>query len=112
MAKPVPEGMHTLTPHLVVRGAAKAIDFYRRAFGATEIARHPGPKGKLMHAHLTIGDSNLFLVDEMPEMGGDLSPLGYKGSPVTLNLYVEDVDAVFARAVGAGAKVKMPVMDM
>lgn len=109
--KPIPEGFHTITPHLVVRGAAEAIEFYTRAFGAQELARSPGPDGKrLMHAEIKIGDSRLMLVDEYPEYGSK-SPQGLGGSPVTIHLYVEDVDAVFDRAVKAGCKVQMALMD-
>ncbi len=108
--KPVPEGMHTLTPHLVVKGAAKAIDFYTRAFGAREMSRHAGPGGAIMHASLKIGDSTVYLNDEFPEMGA-LSPQSVGGTSVTLTLYVEDADAVFKRAVDAGAAVKMPIAD-
>jgi uncharacterized glyoxalase superfamily protein PhnB len=108
--KPVPEGMRTVTPHLVCAGAAEAIEFYKRAFGAVEIARLPGPQGKLMHAMIRIGDSVVMLVDEFPEMGG-LSPKSLKGSPVTIHLYVVNVDAIVERAVKAGAKITMPVAD-
>jgi len=109
--KSPPPGMHTLTPHLVCAGAAEAIKFYEKAFGAVEEARLPGPNGKLMHALVRIGDSALMLVDEFPEMGS-VSPKALKGSPVTIHLYVDDVDATVARAVGAGARVTMPVEDM
>jgi uncharacterized glyoxalase superfamily protein PhnB len=109
--KPIPDGMHTITPHLVCRNAADAIAFYQKAFGAVEQGRLPGPDGKLMHAMVRIGDSPLMLVDEMPEWGA-LGPQSLKGSPVTIHLYVEDVDAVVARAVDAGAKITMPVADM
>jgi uncharacterized glyoxalase superfamily protein PhnB len=109
--KPVPDGMHTLTPHLVCRDAAAAIAFYQKAFGAVELARLPGPQGKLMHALLRIGDSPLMLVDEIPDWGA-LGPQSLKGSPVTLHLYVEDVDAAVERAVAAGARLTMPVADM
>lgn len=109
--KPIPDGMHSVTPHLICAGAAKAIDFYKRAFDATELMRVPGPNGKLMHASIRIGDSTVMLHDEMPERGA-LGPSALKGSPVTIHLYVEDVDAVAARAVAAGAKVTMPVADM
>jgi uncharacterized glyoxalase superfamily protein PhnB len=109
--KPIPEGMHSLTPHIVCAGAAEAIAFYVKAFNAVEMVRLPGPGGKLMHASLKIGDSTLMLVDEMPDCGA-LGPSSLKGSPVTLHLYVEDVDAAFAQAVAAGAKVTMPVADM
>ena len=108
---PIPEGMHTVTPHLVCAGAGDAIDFYKKAFGATETSRMPGPGGKLMHASIRIGDSAVMLVDEMPEWGS-LGPKALKGSPVVIHLYVDDVDAFTARAVAAGAKVTMPVADM
>src|SRR5262245_38279309 len=110
-AKPIPEGFHALTPSLVVQGAVKAIEFYQKAFGAVEVTRMPGPGGKIMHAQLTIGDSPLMLCDEFPEWE-TFSPLSIKGSPVTIHLYVKDVDAVFKKAVEAGAKPKMPVSDM
>ena len=109
--KPIPDGMHSLTPHLCIAGAAAAIEFYRKAFNAVEVARLPGPNGRLMHAMLRIGDSALMLNDEFPDMGG-LGPKSLKGTPVTIHLYVEDVDAVFAQAVAAGATVRMPIADM
>ena len=105
-----PEGMHSVTPHLVCAGAAKAIEFYKEAFGAVEQARLPGPDGRLMHAAIRIGDSTVMLVDEMPEWGA-LGPKSLKGSPVTIHLYVDDADAFVARAVKAGAKLTMPVAD-
>lgn len=109
--QPIPPDMHTITPHLVCQGAAEAMAFYVKAFGAVELARLPGPDGRLMHGMVKIGDSPLMLVDEYPEMGCQ-GPLALKGSPVTLHLYVADVDAAFARAVDAGARVTMPVADM
>jgi PhnB protein len=109
--KPIPDDMHSITPHLTCAGAAEAIDFYVKAFGAVELMRLPGPAGKLMHAAVRIGDSMLMLADEFPEMGG-LGPNALKGSPVTIHLQVEDVDAVVAQAVAAGATVTMPVADM
>ncbi len=109
--KPIPEGMHSLTPHLICAGAAAAIEFYRKAFGAVELGRLPGADGKLMHAALRIGDSTLMLVDENPAWQA-LGPKALKGSPVTIHLYVPDVDAAVAQAVAAGAKVTMPVADM
>ena len=109
--KPIPDGMHSLTPHLVCAGAADAIEFYRKAFNAVEVTRIPGPGGKLMHAAVRIGDSVLMLVDENPEYGL-LGPKALKGSPVTIHFYVADVDAVVAQAVAAGAKITMPVADM
>jgi len=103
--------MHTVTPHLVCAGAAEAIRFYAEAFGASELTRLPGPDGRLMHAMLQLGDSKIMVVDEMPEWGV-LGPRALKGSPVTLHLFVADVDAAVARAVDAGARVTMPVADM
>jgi PhnB protein len=109
--KRVPEDFHTLTPHLVVRGVADAVAFYRKAFGADELLRNFGPDGKtIMHSELLIGDSRFFLNDEYPDFGVK-SPLDLGGSPITLHLYVEDVDAVFQQAVDAGAEVLMPVAD-
>ena len=109
--KPVPDGMHTVTPHLVCKGAAQAIEFYKKAFGATETGRLPGKDGKLMHAAIKIGDSTVMLVDEMPEWGS-LGPKSLKGSPVTIHLQVEDVDKFAKRAVDAGARITMPIDDM
>jgi uncharacterized glyoxalase superfamily protein PhnB len=109
--KPVPEGMHTVTPHLVCQGAADAIEFYKKAFGAEELRRLAGPEGKLMHAMIRIGDSPVMLVDEFPEWGS-FGPKSLKGSPVTIHLYVEAVDTAFERAVDAGAKVIMPPDNM
>ncbi len=109
--KPVPDWMHTVTPHLVCAGAADAIEFYKKAFDATEMIRLPGPDGKLMHACIRIGDSAVMLVDEFPDWGS-FGPKSLKGSPVTIHLYVEDVDAAFERAVSAGATIKMPLEDM
>ncbi len=109
--KAIPEGMHTVTPHLVCADAAKAIEFYKQAFNATEMMQLPGLDGKLMHACVQIGNSMVMLVDENPQWER-LGPLALKGSPVTIHLQVEDVDAVFAQAVKAGAKVTMPVENM
>ena len=109
--KPIPDDMHRITPHLICAGAAKAIEFYKKAFGAVEEARLPGQDGRLMHAVIRIHGDAVMLVDEMPERGA-LSPKSLKGSPVTLHLYVEDVDAFVKRAVDAGAKLTMPVADM
>jgi uncharacterized glyoxalase superfamily protein PhnB len=109
-AKPVPDDMGTLTPHLVCAGAADAIEYYKKAFGATELARMPGPDGKIAHAMLQIGDSKLMLVDEMPDWGV-LGPKALKGSPVTIHIFVTDVDAAVEKAVAAGATVTMPVAD-
>jgi uncharacterized glyoxalase superfamily protein PhnB len=113
MAHPIPAGHRSITPHLIVKGAADAIDFYTRAFGAKEISRmpFPAPDGtmRLGHAELEIGDSKLMLADEFPEYGG-LGP--GDNSPVTIHLYVTDADAAFAQAVEAGATVSMPLSNM
>src|SRR5262245_65802965 len=103
--------MNTLSPHLVCAGAADAIDFYKRAFGAVEMGRMPGKDGKLMHGLVMICGSSVMLVDENPNWGV-LSPKTLKGTPVTIHLYVDDVDAFVDRAVKAGATVRMPVADM
>ena len=108
---PIPADMHTVTPHIVCAGAAQAIEFYKKAFGATEEARLPGPDGKLMHAMIRINGSAVMLVDENPEWGM-LGPKSLKGTPVTIHLYVEDADAFVARAEKAGATVTMPVAEM
>jgi len=109
--KPIPEGYSTITPHIVCKDAAKAIDFYKKAFGAEERARMPGPGGTVMHAEIKIGDSIVMLGEENPQMGSR-GPRSIGGSPVTLHLYVQDVDKAFERASKAGCKVTMPVMDM
>ena len=101
--KPIPEGYHSVTPYLIVKGAAGAIDFYKQAFGATEIMRFPGPNNTVMHAEIQIGDSHVMMADEFPEMHAR-GPLALGGSPVMLHLYVEDVDAVLQQAVAAGRK--------
>lgn len=107
---PIPAGYHAVTPYLVVRDAAAAIDFYKAAFGAEEVMRMAEPSGKVMHAELRIGDSRVMLADECPEMGAK-APDAFGGSPVSLHLYVENVDAVSAQATAAGAKVARPVED-
>lgn len=109
--RPIPEGFHTLTPYLVVRGGGEAISFYEKAFGAREIYRMNGPDGSVMHAELAIGDSRLMLGDENPEMGAH-SPAALGGSPVNLFLYVEDVDASFRRAIDAGCESLAAPEDM
>ncbi|KAF0128091.1 MAG: glyoxalase [Methylocystaceae bacterium] len=106
-----PSCMRSITPHLICAGAADAIEFYKKAFGAEEMMRLPGPDGKLMHGAVKIGDSMVMLVDEMPEWGA-LGPKALKGSPVTIHLMVDNVDEAYARAVAAGATSKMPVADM
>jgi len=110
-SKPIPEGFHTITPSLVVRGAAQAIEFYKKALGAQEIMRMASPDGKSIgHAELKIGDSIIFLSDEMPNLGNK-SPQTLGGTTGALYLYVKDVDTAFQRAVDAGGKVTMPVTD-
>ena len=110
--KPIPDGYHTATPYLRVRGAAKAIEFYKKAFGAEEMVRMPSPDGKMiMHAELKIGDSPIMLGEEMKEMNA-LSPQSVGGTGGGVHLYVRDVDAFVAKAVAAGAKLTMPVADM
>lgn len=108
---PVPKNMHTITPHIVVRDAANAIEFYKRAFGARELHRMNMPDGKtIMHAAIKIGDSLIMMADEFPDMG-TRSPAALGGTPVSFYVYVKDVDRFFEKAVQAGATVKMPVMD-
>jgi uncharacterized glyoxalase superfamily protein PhnB len=109
--KPIRDGFHTLTPHIICRGAEKALDFYKKAFGAEQTLRMPGPGGGLMHGEMRIGDSMLMLADENPQMGYK-SPQSLGGSPVTLTLYVEDCDKAYKRAIDAGAKPVMPPADM
>jgi PhnB protein len=106
---PIPAGYHTATPYLVVNDAARAIDFYKRAFGATELMRMDAPQGKIGHAELKIGDSVLMLADEM---GPNRSPQSLGGSPVSIFLYVTDVDTAFQKAVAAGATVDKPLENM
>jgi PhnB protein len=108
--KPIPEGYHSLTPFLSVRDAARAIEFYKEAFGAVERGVMKAPDGKIMHAELIIGNSIFMLADEFPEFGS-LSPESIGGSPMGLHIYLDGVDAAFDRAVKAGAQVEMPVMD-
>jgi len=110
--KPIPNGFHTVTPHLVVKGASAAIEFYKKAFGAEELSRLAAPGGQtIMHAQIKVGDSIIMLVDEFPQMGCK-GPLTLGGTAVFLHLYVENADAAFARAVAAGATSVMPVNDM
>ena len=108
--KPIPDGYHTATPYLTIAGVSDAIEFYKKAFGAVETMRMPGPEGKVMHAEIRIGDSPIMMTDEWPQMGGR-GPLTIGGSPVTIMLYVDDVDAVFDRAVAAGGTAIRPVAD-
>lgn len=107
---PVPAGYHTVTPYLVVKDAESAIEFYKKAFNAKEIFRLAGPNGKICNAQIKIGDSHLMLADEYPEMGA-LGPLSIGGSPVTILLYLEDVDKVFSQAINQGAMVLREVKD-
>ena len=107
---PIPAGYHSITPYLITKGAAQAIDFYKRAFGATEIMRMPGPNDTVGHAEIRIGDSAIMLADEFAQMGA-LSPKTIGGSPVSLLLYVPDVDAVVQQAVAAGAIVFKPIQN-
>jgi PhnB protein len=109
--KAIPEGYHTLTPSLTVKDGAKAIDFYKKAFGAEERMRLPGPDGRLMHAELKVGNSIVMLGEEMPEMGCK-APVSVGAVSSSLYVYVPDVDAAFKRAVEAGAKALMPPADM
>ena len=111
VVKPIPDGMHTVTPHLVCAGAADAIEFYKKAFNAVDLGRMMGPQGKLLHGAVRIGNSTVMLADEFPDWGA-FGPKSLKGSPVTIHLYVEDVDAFVSRAAAAGAKITMPVQDM
>ena len=108
--KPIPDGYRTATPYLIVKGAAEAIEFYKRAFGATEMLRMADPQGKVGHAEIKIGDSVIMLADEHPAMGYR-GPRSLGGSSVSILLYLEDVDGVFERAVKAGAKAQRPVMN-
>jgi PhnB protein len=108
--KAIPEGYHTATPYLVAKDAGAAIEFYKKAFGAKEVMRIAAPDGRIGHAEITIGDSRIMLSDEYPDMGAR-SPHTLGGSPVSIYLYVEEVDAVAGRAVAAGAKLLRPVED-
>lgn len=107
--KPIPEGYHSVTPYLIVKGAAQAIDFYKKAFGATELMRFPGPNGTVAHAEIKIGDSPIMLADE--GQGNYRSPEAFGGSPISLMIYVENVDKVFDQAISTGAKSVRPVVD-
>ena len=107
---PIPSGYHSVTPYLIVNDAARAIGFYQRAFGATELFRLGGPDGKIGHAEIKIGNSPIMLADELPD-GGYRGPQSIGGTPVSLMIYVEDVDRMFAQAVAAGAKEQRPVQD-
>jgi len=108
--KPIPEGYHSVTPYLIIRGAAEAIEFYKKAFGAVELFRFPSPDGKVGHAEIKISDSPIMLADEYPPMGYK-GPQSIGGSPVSLMIYVEDVDTIYNQAVTAGAAVKEALQD-
>jgi PhnB protein len=108
--KAIPDGYHSITPYLIVKGAAAAIDFYKRALGATELMRMPTPDGRIGHAELRIGNSPIMLADEHPEMG-HRGPHSLGGAAVSLVVYVEQVDEVFKRAVASGAKELQPIKD-
>jgi PhnB protein len=107
----IPKGYHTVTPSVIVDDGARAIDFYKKAFGAQELMRMPGPDGRIMHAEIQIGDSRVMLSDEMPDMDVR-SPKAYDGTPVGFYLYIDNVDEAWRRAVGAGAKEVSPLTDM
>jgi PhnB protein len=111
MVKPIPDGMHSITPHLICKDAAAAMDFYVQAFGAIKLFSLPGPDGRLMHGCVRIGDSQVFVVDEFPEMGAR-GPVALGGTSVTIHHQVVDVDASMARAVAAGASIIMAAQDM
>jgi len=108
---PVPEGQHTISPHLTVKGAAQAIEFYKKAFGAVELHRSPDPNGLIMHAALKVGDSMFFLNDQMPMPGGGKAPTSLGGTAVTINLYVPDADKIYKQAIANGATATMPIAD-
>lgn len=108
--KPIPDGYHSVTPYLIIKGAAEAIEFYQKAFGASELFRVPGPGGAVMHAEIKIGDSIIMLADEFPQMDA-LSPQTIGGSPVGLMIYLPNVDVVFARAIAAGGKESRAVQN-
>ncbi|MDB6043144.1 MAG: Glyoxalase/bleomycin resistance protein/dioxygenase [Gammaproteobacteria bacterium] len=108
--KPIPDGYHTATPYLIVNGAAEAIEFYKRAFGATELLRMTDPQGRIGHAEIRVGDSVIMLADEHPDMGYR-GPRSMGGSSVSILLYVDDVDTIFDRALSAGATVQRPIAN-
>lgn len=108
--KAIPAGYHSVTPYLIIKGATAAIEYYKKAFGAIELFRFPAPGGKIGHAEIKVGDSPIMLADEFPEMGHK-SPKSLGGTPVSLMIYVEDVDTVFKQAIAAGGKEQRPVAD-
>lgn len=107
----IPEGMTSLTPHIICANALEAMDFYKRAFDAVEMVKLVGPNGKLMHGSMRINGGSIMLAEEMPEHGS-FGPLALKGTPFNIHLFVPDVDATIAQAVAAGATVRMPATDM
>ncbi len=108
--KPIPEGYHSVTPYLIIKGAADAIEFYKKAFGATELLRMPAPGGKVGHAEIKIGDSPIMLADESLEMGYT-SPTTLGGTPISIMIYVDDVDTIFKQAIAAGGEEQKPLQD-
>jgi PhnB protein len=108
--KPIPDGYHTATPYLIVKGAAEAIEFYKSVFGATELFRMPGPGGCVAHAEIKIGDSPIMLADEFPDIGA-VGPKTIGGTPISLLLYVTNTDEIFARAIAAGCKELKPLQN-
>jgi PhnB protein len=108
--KSIPDGYHSVTPYLIIKGASDAIEFYKKAFGATELFRMPAPGGKVGHAEIKIGDSPIMLADESPEMGY-VGPATLGGTPVSIMIYVEDVDTVYNQAIAAGGKELKPLQD-
>jgi PhnB protein len=110
MVKPIPDGYHSVTPYLIVKGAARALEFYKKAFNATELVRMDGPGGTIAHAEIRIGNSCIMMADESTETGAR-SPETLGGSPVGLMIYTEDVDAMFKQALALGGKQERPVVD-
>ena len=108
---PIPEGLRTITPQLTVKDGAKALEFYKRAFGAVETSRFPGPGGIIMHSSMKIGDSQFFLTDQMPGQDWSVNPTKLGATSVVLNLYVTDCDKLYNQAISAGAKPTMPIAD-
>ena len=108
--KPIPEGYHTVTPYLIVKDASLALDFYKSALDAVELYRMPDPSGRVAHAELRVGDSQIMLADEFPDMGA-VSPQTLGGAGVSFLVYVEDVDSAFRKAIAAGGKERRPVQD-
>ena len=108
--KPIPDGYHSVTPYLIIKGAADAIEFYKKAFGAAELVRMPAPGGKVGHAEIKIGDSPIMLADESTEMGY-VGPATLGGSPISIMIYVEDVDTIYNQAIAAGGVEVKPLQD-